>query len=154
MARRNACSRLPGAVRDESAIRPEPLEGTFAREAVRRTLEAKRLELALELASYDGIRVTRAADAIDDIGLAADREMATDLERRSFLMREIADALVRLGNGEYGLCVGCGLEIAAARLASVPWTPHCLRCQEVAERRLPGRLDSRMQPYVAGGDPP
>jgi DnaK suppressor protein len=43
-------------------------------------------------------------------------------------------ALDRLASGQYGFCVQCGAEIAARRLHSVPWTPHCLRCQEAAER--------------------
>ena len=101
----------------------------------RRILEAKHRELEAELASYDCIQAIRVADEIDDISLAVDREMATmNLERRSILIRQIAGSLARLEDGTYGLCVSCGLPIAAVRLDSVPWTPHCIRCQEIAER--------------------
>jgi RNA polymerase-binding transcription factor DksA len=107
----------------------------FVPEAVRRSLEAKRREVAAALASHDGIKVIRAPDDIDDITLAVDREIATaDLERRSILFRQITNALGRLSAGEYGLCVRCGAKISAARLRSVPWTPNCLGCQEADER--------------------
>jgi RNA polymerase-binding transcription factor DksA len=45
-------------------------------------------------------------------------------------LRLIEEALVRLDQGEYGYCQGCGGPIAPNRLQSVPWTPYCLRCQE------------------------
>jgi RNA polymerase-binding transcription factor DksA len=107
---------------------------SFAPESVRGGLEAKRREVAAALAGRDGIRVIRTPDEIDNIALAIEREIATaDLERRSILLRQITDALARLGAGEYGLCVRCGVEISAARLHSLPWTPHCLRCQEANE---------------------
>jgi len=125
-----------------------------APEAVRRFLEAKHLELAAEFPSYDGIQVIRTADEIDSIRLAVEREMATaDLERRSILMRQIADALVRLGNGEYGLCVRCGVEIPAERLRWVPWTPYCLRCQETTEREHPRRIGQQTATLRYGDDP-
>ncbi|HTS30458.1 MAG TPA: TraR/DksA family transcriptional regulator [Bryobacteraceae bacterium] len=100
----------------------------------RRILERKRRELYAEAFSYDYIHAIRTADEIDDCRLALDREMATaDLERRSTLIRQIADALTRIDHDEYGVCVRCGAEIAVVRLDSVPWTPHCIRCQEIAE---------------------
>ena len=80
--------------------------------------------------SYDCIYAARAAGEIDESGLGADRE---NLERRSILIRQIADALTRIDHDEYGLCVRCGGEIAVVRLHSIPWTPYCIRCQEIAE---------------------
>jgi len=101
----------------------------------RRILERKRRELDAELASYDCAPAARAAGEFDDGGLRADREMATaDLEQRSILIRQIADALTRTDHDEYGLCVRCGGEIAVERLHSIPWAPYCVQCQEIAER--------------------
>ena len=121
-----------------------PMIVTFAPEAVRSSLEAERRELAAALAAHDGIAAVRTPDQIDDITLAADRELATvDLERKSKLVRQITEALIRLSAGEYGWCLGCGVEISPARLQSVPWTPYCLRCQEAREHeeRLGGDRD-------------
>jgi DnaK suppressor protein len=35
-----------------------------------------------------------------------------------------------------GECVSCGKEINAKRLEAVPWTRHCIECQEKAEKGL------------------
>ena len=103
-------------------------------EEVRTELEARRRELLPTLADHDGIDAIRNPDQIDDSNLAADREVVTaSLERRSKLVRLITTALERLATGQYGFCVECGVQIAARRLHSVPWTPHCRRCQEAAE---------------------
>jgi DnaK suppressor protein len=107
----------------------------LAVEEVRMELEARRRELLPSLGDHDGIDAIRNPDQIDESSLAADREVMTaNLERKSQLVRMLTTALDRLATGQYGLCVRCGAEIAARRLHSVPWTPHCLRCQEAAER--------------------
>ncbi len=43
-------------------------------------------------------------------------------------IRRIQAALVRMREGEYGFCVKCGEEIAAARLDVVPDAPLCSTC--------------------------
>ncbi len=43
-------------------------------------------------------------------------------------LREVQHALERLQAGRYGECVGCGEEIAAARLAAVPTAEFCVTC--------------------------
>jgi RNA polymerase-binding transcription factor DksA len=107
----------------------------FQREVVRVNLGARRRELAAELRSHDAIRVVRASDHVDETNLAVDRELATtELERRFLLWRQVGEALARLDAGEYGWCLRCGAAIAAERLSAVPWTPHCRRCQETAEK--------------------
>jgi RNA polymerase-binding transcription factor DksA len=32
------------------------------------------------------------------------------------------------------VCVACGDDIQSGRLEALPWTRHCLRCQETIER--------------------
>jgi DnaK suppressor protein len=44
------------------------------------------------------------------------------------------DALDRMDQGRYGECQDCGETIDAARLDAVPWTTHCLGCQDRAEK--------------------
>ncbi|MFH1330325.1 MAG: TraR/DksA C4-type zinc finger protein [Actinomycetota bacterium] len=38
-------------------------------------------------------------------------------------------ALRRLGEGRYGICLGCGHEIGAERLASRPESTYCVGCK-------------------------
>ena len=42
--------------------------------------------------------------------------------------RTIEAALVRVTDGEYGLCVNCGDKITEARLDVLPATPKCQKC--------------------------
>ena len=45
------------------------------------------------------------------------------------LMRAIEEALVRVNNDTFGVCVTCRGPISKARLKAVPWTHHCLACK-------------------------
>lgn len=51
-------------------------------------------------------------------------------------LRLIEEALERVSEGTFGECVNCGEEISAKRLDAIPWTPHCIRCQELVEQGL------------------
>lgn len=51
-------------------------------------------------------------------------------------LRLIEEALDRITEGVYGECINCGEEIHAKRLDAIPWTPHCIRCQELQEKGL------------------
>lgn len=51
------------------------------------------------------------------------------------LISLIDGSLQRIRTGTFGVCVGCGDDIEARRLEAVPWTEHCLRCQEAFESR-------------------
>ena len=42
-------------------------------------------------------------------------------------------ALARLQEGEFGHCADCGSRINPQRLAAVPWTERCVRCQASLE---------------------
>jgi DnaK suppressor protein len=45
-------------------------------------------------------------------------------------LRLVEEALDRLDNGDYGVCLGCGEPISAKRLHVLPWARHCVKCQE------------------------
>src|SRR4051812_2678986 len=53
-------------------------------------------------------------------------------ERQTLQMVE--SALARLREGVFGECINCGNEINAKRLEAVPWTRHCIECQEKLEK--------------------
>ena len=48
----------------------------------------------------------------------------------SKLLRAIEEAILRLDQGVYGICMDCEEEIAHARLDAVPWTRVCIECKE------------------------
>jgi hypothetical protein len=48
----------------------------------------------------------------------------------AFLVQQVSDALGRIDNGSYGLCLRCGQSIEANRLVALPWVALCIKCQE------------------------
>lgn len=48
--------------------------------------------------------------------------------RREVELRRFDAALKRIGDDEYGWCVGCGEEIGARRLELDPAAPNCIDC--------------------------
>jgi DnaK suppressor protein len=52
------------------------------------------------------------------------------------LLQMVDKALARIREGSFGECIQCGKEINAKRLEAVPWTRHCIECQEKLEQGL------------------
>ena len=50
------------------------------------------------------------------------------------LLQMVEVALGRIREGAFGECISCGKEINAKRLEAVPWTRHCIECQEKLEQ--------------------
>jgi DnaK suppressor protein len=100
----------------------------------RRMLLAKQREL---LAANGGRLVLGAAGRLAGGDLMdqalAESEVTVDAslsEVRSSLRRAIELALVRLQDGNYGICAACGKPISRARLKAVPWADYCRDCME------------------------
>lgn len=90
------------------------------------------------------------ADEVDGIQANESRELG--FATRTMLVERVnrlADALERLTEGEYGVCVECGEQIAPARLRALPEVQTCVRCQDRIER-----MERRMETVgaVFGGD--
>ena len=98
-------------------------------------------ERANSLARLDGLQ--REFDAIIESGSAGiddelDPEGATIAFERQHVaalisqvrqhLAQVDAAMLRLAEGSYGTCVGCGQQIGAARLAARPATSTCLSC--------------------------
>jgi DnaK suppressor protein len=75
------------------------------------------------------------ADEVDEIQANERREIG--FATRELLVdrvNRIVAALERLDQGEYGVCVECGENIAPARLRVMPEVLTCVRCQDRLER--------------------
>ena len=65
---------------------------------------------------------------------AAQDEISSQLaEVESRELANIERALVRIQNGSYGECEGCGNRIPLARLNALPYATSCIECQRAAE---------------------
>ncbi|NOS36302.1 MAG: TraR/DksA family transcriptional regulator [Deltaproteobacteria bacterium] len=66
------------------------------------------------------------------LDLIEETELAlTDIRCRKLM--EIEEALKRLEEGRYGICVDCGGDIDEERLRVVPFTVSCVACQREKE---------------------
>ena len=98
-------------------------------------LEAKAAELNAGLRNRDDIAIEKTPDALDEVQLAGERELAIrTLDRESNLLRNVNGALARIADGSYGVCLHCEEDIKPKRLDAVPWTKYCIKCQEAADR--------------------
>jgi DnaK suppressor protein len=98
-------------------------------------LETKQAELSLGLRNREDIAIEKTPDALDEVQLAGERELAIrNLDRESNLLRHVRGALARMADGSYGVCLHCEEEIKPKRLDAVPWTKYCIRYQEAADR--------------------
>jgi len=98
-------------------------------------LNTKLSELMWQLTKREGIAIEKTPDALDEVNIATERELATrNLERGSSVLREVRAALTRIEEGRFGQCLNCEEEISPKRLRAVPWTPLCLACKEQEDR--------------------
>lgn len=110
-------------------------------ERYRRLLEAKKASLSAELAKTRSAEEETTEELTQDIADKAvssyTREFLyslTDVERNTLI--QIDQALQRIEDGAFGFCMNCGNAISEKRLDAVPWSPHDVECQELAEKGL------------------
>ncbi len=104
-------------------------------EKYKTVLESKLAELSDALRNRDDIAIEKTPDALDEVQLAGERELAIrNLDRESSLLRQVRGALARIADGSYGVCLHCEEDISLKRLNAVPQTAYCITCQEAADR--------------------
>jgi DnaK suppressor protein len=68
---------------------------------------------------------------------AAERDLAIrNLDLESNMLRNTRAARRQIEDGTFGQCTHCEEEIGQKRLAAVPWTPFCIRCQEGVDQHV------------------
>jgi DnaK suppressor protein len=98
-------------------------------------LLAKQREISASLYNRNEIVVEKAPDDLDQVQLMSEREFAIrNLDRDSKALRQVRQALLRIADGSYGVCLHCEEEILPKRLAAVPWAAFCIKCQELMDQ--------------------
>ncbi len=99
-------------------------------------LEAKAIVLSFSLAPRNraGIAIQSVPDALDEVQLAGERELAIlNLKRDSVLLQEVKAALARIADGSYGICSHCKEDLQLKRLDAAPWAQYCIRCDNIVK---------------------
>lgn len=104
-------------------------------QSYRERLLAKEQELLAGMSRFQNeARESRAADVEDPIDSVISSEAKAAAFRENTLnmhtLQQVRNALRRMEEGDYGMCIDCGKPIEPARLEAVPWTPYCLTDQE------------------------
>lgn len=112
------------------------------RALLQQLLEMRQHELDRRVALHRGqasrseqAREVLQQDADDAPQRDADREI--DLARADREIQElgiVSDALARVHDANFGVCVDCGSAIAFDRLKLEPWARRCVACETVRER--------------------
>ncbi len=110
-------------------------------EKYRRLLQEKKNGLMAELAKTKNAEEETTEESTQDI---ADKAVSSytreflyslnDSERNT--IQQIDQALGRIEDGTYGSCLNCGTPMSEKRLTAIPWSRHCVDCQELAEKGL------------------
>jgi DnaK suppressor protein len=116
-------------------------------------MDKKKLEgfkKRLETRQHD---LRRAVSRTQQDGRSADEDTAQDIADKAAssynkeflfhqsnndrqLLQMVEGALARIREGSFGECISCGREINPKRLEAVPWTRHCIECQEKLEKGI------------------
>ena len=114
-----------------------PVSDTFETQ-----LREMRRDLIDRLRAQRGGTRSRADAAADARAMASDDRAKADEEfdlgvameeREAAELLAIDEALQRIADGSYGLCLQCGASIPAARLHAQPTAERCVGCQTRSE---------------------
>ena len=117
----------------------------------RKILEKKAEEVRRSMSAQKAAQVVARLDVPSDEGDLSQQhhEEWIFLNRNTIdmkLLREISDALHRMDQEHYGVCLECEEPISTKRLDAVPWARYCVTCQEkIAARIAEGEYRGRYQ---------
>lgn len=138
------------SVKSRKQADPPKVDGKFNKkelEEFKNLIIGRRNEILEDLDDRDDTLKQTQKDASGDISGYTYHmaDVATDNYDREFslgiasnerqLLYELDDALKRIEEGVYGLCEDCKAMISKTRLKAIPYTRHCLTCQEKREKK-------------------
>jgi DnaK suppressor protein len=121
--------------------------------AYQTAMDKKKLETFKKRLEERQQTLRKAVSRTEEDGRVADQDTAQDIADRAAssytkeflfsqsnndrqLLQMVETALQRIREGGFGECVNCGNDINPKRLEAVPWTRHCIACQEKLEQGL------------------
>ena len=118
-----------------------------------KNMDKKKLETFRKKLEERQQALRKAVSRTEEDGRVADQDSAQDIADRAAssynkeflfsqsnnerqLLQMVESALNRIREGTFGECISCGKEINPKRLEAVPWTRHCIECQEKLEQGI------------------
>ena len=106
----------------------------------RTKLEEIRFAIAVEVqgkykSSKDHL-TEQVSDIADDAVQSYDRQLMMGLGEKEFeKMRLVEEAIEKLDEGQYGICLECEELISEERLTVIPFASYCVDCLELIEKK-------------------
>jgi len=131
VAKSTASKKLSGQISEEERII-----------ALRRSLIAKREQIVKEakseISKYIKGETRQLVDTALDDGDWSVVDLSEEISLRQLnahkdTLQKIDEALLKLGEGTYGICEDCGEAISGKRLTILPFAIYCIDCQERRE---------------------
>lgn len=110
----------------------DPLEAETARQALLAERERLVAEIGETIIAPGQMTYGSQAAAASQV-FEQQRDLALRDRSESHLAL-VDEALSRLDDGTFGVCLRCGQPIAAARLEALPWAAFCIDCQRLEDR--------------------
>jgi DnaK suppressor protein len=84
------------------------------------------------------------SDITDDATRSANRQMILNLgEHEREQLKLVEEALYKIENGGYGICILCENSIPPARLQLVPYAQYCVECLSQIEKEKKLEIQTR-----------
>ncbi len=127
-------------------------------EQIKRMLQKMRMDIISELTKKKTSLEEEKTVEIEDLdAIAEDRNreyeyLLTTMDTKK--LKQIDEALAKIGNGTYGICEECGEEIPVARLKILPFAKLCIDCASNVEKEeaLKQSLESEKDIFTAGNN--
>jgi DnaK suppressor protein len=133
--------------------RPENFKWSLLADSKKCTMDKKKLDTFKKRLETRQQELRRTVTRTQADGRTADEDTAQDIADRAAssynkeflfsqsnndrqLLHMVEGALARIREGSFGECISCGREINPKRLEAVPWTRHCIECQEKLEQGI------------------
>ncbi len=127
--------------------------GLVTERCIAMTMDKKKLDTFKKRLETRQQELRRAVSRTEQDGRTADEDSTQDIADKAAnsynkeflfhqsnndrqLLQMVEGALLRIREGNFGECISCGKEINSKRLEAVPWTRHCIECQEKLEQGL------------------
>ncbi len=108
------------------------------KERYQKKLSEKKKEIVAHLSEFKSESLEIETGDVQDTGDKAESSYTKEFllslsDTQRMQLTAIDEALIRIKGDDFGTCEDCGKKIAKKRLNVVPWTPHCIECQNKEE---------------------
>ena len=101
----------------------------------RAKLEEIRFTMIGNVKNKKGTLDEQVADTVDDAVQSYRRQLMMEFGEQEWKkFRLVEEAIQKIDDGQYGICMECKETIPESRLAAIPFVAHCIGCLEAIEK--------------------